>query len=203
MSVRHTSFSEVTLIKEFFTKTKIGKKLCSEHYQPYGWLCTNRNNTFLDKKYCRTCERNSKYPIIHCIKWWIDNTVIVRRINWVWFRTKRFQRIYASNLYALVLTIFMFENSSWIASCAIPIFHPQKDKHQYQYQKISALFCVNLTSTTSHPWCHDYQYVWILLQRSSAVLKFWIPTRQSWIKFMHDFDENIGQNPSLHHLPLF
>ena len=126
MSVRHTSFSEVTLIKEFFTKTKIGKKLFSEHYQPYGWLCTNRNNTFLDKKYCRTCERNSKYPIIHCIKWWIDNTVIVRRINWVWFRTKRFQRIYASNLYALVLTIFMFENSSWMRHVPFPSFTHRK-----------------------------------------------------------------------------
>lgn len=44
--------------------------------------------------------------------------------------------IYPSNFHVFVKTIFMFENSIWKASCTIPAFHPQKDVHQYQRQKI-------------------------------------------------------------------
>lgn len=143
----------------------------SEHYQPYGWLCTNRNNTFLDKKYCRTCERNSKYPIIHCIKWWIDNTNTVQIVSQFWLSTNRCQWIYATNLHFYVQAI-MFKIPIWTAPCTILIFHTQKNMNQYQRKKIPALFYVKLTSTASHsPYSQSaIQYVWILLQRSSLAL---------------------------------
>ena len=69
--------------------------------------------------------------------------------------------------------------------------------------------------------CVFFAWNWYLLQTIAmqwlsvrlnyfAVLEFYsiraifqIPTEPSWIKFRHDLDKNIAQNPSLHHLPLF
>lgn len=61
-------------------------------------------------------------------------------------------------------------NFIWTESCAIPIFHSQKDVNQNQHQEIPALLGVIVTSTTSHPWCDDYQYVRFILQRPSIIL---------------------------------
>ena len=63
--------------------------------------------------------------IINRINWWMDNTDTVYIVIRVWLRTKRYQRIYASNMHDFVQTIFVW-NFIWTASCATPKFHPKK-----------------------------------------------------------------------------
>ena len=65
-------------------------------------------------------------------------------------------------------------------------------------------FVSHFTYPTSYPWCNEYQYVWLLFQRSTAVLSqfFGIPQNNIWQNLCMTLIRNIGQNQSLHHLPL-
>lgn len=101
------------------------------------------------------------------------------------------------------MCIFCSGNSISTATWAIPILYTQKDLNQYQRQKIPALFWVKLTSTKSHPRCDDSKYVWVILMGNFAVLDPFFRFPQDTLELnLHDFDENIRQNPWMH-LPLF
>ena len=145
--------------------------------------------------------------IINRINWWMDNTDTVYIVIQVWLRTKRYQRIYASNMHDFVQTIFMFEISFEQRHVPLPSF-TQRNINQYQRHKIPALFRMKLTSTPSHP--RSNQYILLSGNLTSFAEEFCsfrlilqISTRQSWIKFMHHFDGNMAQNRTFHHLPHF
>ena len=66
-------------------------------------------------------------------------------------------------------------------------------------------FVSRFTYPTSYPWCNECQYAWLLFQRHTAVLRqfFGFPRNNIWQNPCMTLIRNIGQNESLHYLPLF
>ena len=66
-------------------------------------------------------------------------------------------------------------------------------------------FVSHFTFPISHPWCNECQYVWLLFQRKTAVLRriFGLPQNNILQNPCMTLIRNIGQNQSLHCLALF
>lgn len=71
----------------------------------------------------------------------------------------------------------MFEKSISTVSCTI--FHPEKDVNDCHCQKVPALFCVKITSSTNYWWYYEWRL--ICLDFHSTLLTV----------FMYNFDKNV------------
>ena len=89
------------------------------------------------------------------------DTGTVQMVSWVWLRG--WEQRDVMNIYIKFARFF-----SEIFCLKIPFesrhvtllsFTHKKDENQYHRQKIPALFCVKLTSTTNLPRCDDSQYI--------------------------------------------